>query len=106
MPSQQEYRLNLPDAHEIAQLAAHHPKLLSAGSSTAQQEVDKMLTHTKNLRSLQQTDPNANLKVFACAILTLIYPQNSTTNSLLLETLKCTLYSPDIAFPFIQNTAF
>jgi hypothetical protein len=67
-----------------------------------------MLTHTQNLRSLKQQDPNASLKIFSCAMLAIIYPPTTgpriaPVNNLLLETLKCTLYSADLKFSNIAG---
>lgn len=85
----EKYRLNLPDGEEVSRLHTFCPKFLTATTPEAQQEVDKMLTHTKHLRSMKQGDPNSTLRMFACTVLAVIYPpattfKQTTTNNLLL----------------------
>lgn len=74
---------------------------LAPPSPAVQQQIERLLTHTQNLKAVRQTDPNSVLRAFGHTVLAIIYPpasgpRSGPTNNLLLETLKCTLYSEDI----------
>jgi hypothetical protein len=93
------YRLHLP--------LPMQPNLPPSGQSlvppspAVQQQIERLLTYTQNLRAVRQKDPSSVLRAFGHAVLAIIYPpasgsRSGPTNNLLLETLKCTLYSEDI----------
>lgn len=81
------YRLHLP-------LPTQH-SLPPSGNSLAppspavHQQIERLLTHTQNVRAIRQTHPNSVLRAFGHAVLAIIYPpasgpRSGPTNNLLL----------------------
>lgn len=108
------FELQLPNERDFQNINHFTGSLFPSASQSTQKVVHKMVTLTDNMRGLKLSNPNSVLEMFTFTIMSILYQDScrsgsnneSENSSFLAETLKCSLFSPNLDLSAIKNASF